>query len=377
MDILDLIPSKDVREHVRKSGYKLTTTDAVCIALHTDKVWNAQEAAYRDICDGMNDCLAPNGESLHKLISKYVKTTNKLFDTFFKNDKKAHYNIYIMMLSGPQDDIVIKNLPSLQCCDDEISKIPKKDIDFVRIEKIIENKTQLIAEKNRDGKFVEIFAHYANADEQKRYDEIRESLRECELSEQFPLPFEYGDIVCGEKFRACEKWYGVFYTRRHDGVKEYGFFIDRGNRVIYEKTFGAILLSTSLVSEDNAPYNYERLKTISETCDAAIAITPSDFFTLDQLICKLFKQYDLSTNVHFDIWICDYNDETQTKINRDEPLVCCHYEGYPSPQNATEIYKWLRFEVEDYEFEITAHHEYHLFVKLVDLPLVRSQGGLL
>ena len=86
MDILDMVPSKDVREHVRKSGYKLTATDAVCIACHTNTIWNAQWAAYQNICDGMNDCWAPNGESLHKLIGKYVKITNKLFAAFFKDD---------------------------------------------------------------------------------------------------------------------------------------------------------------------------------------------------------------------------------------------------------------------------------------------------
>lgn len=79
--------------------------------------------------------------------------------------------------------------------------------------------------------------------------------------------------------------------------------------------------------------------------------------------------------MHFEVWICDYFDETQSKLDRNEPLVCCHYEGYPSSQDGVEIYKWLRFEVEDYEFEITDRYEYHLFVKLVDLPLVGPQGS--
>lgn len=375
MDILDLIPSKDVREHVRKSGYKLTATDAVCIACHTNKVWNAQWAAYRDICDSMNNCLAPNGESLHKLISKYVKITNKLFDTLCEDDKKAYYNVYVMMISGSQDDKIIENLPTMKSCNEEIAKLPQKNIDFVRIEKIIGNKAQLIAEKNRDGGFVEIFAHYANADEQRKYDEIRQPILQCELSEQFPLPFEYGDIVCGENFRACEKWYGVFHKRDRNGAPEYGFFLDKGDKVIYEKTFGTILLSTLLVAEDNASCDYKRLKTISQTCDAAIAIAPSELLTLNRLISKLFKQYGLNPYVHFDVWICDYADEAQSEINRDEPLVCCHYEDYPFPEEATEIYKWLRFEVEDYEFEITVHNEYHLFVKLIGLPLVKSQDS--
>ena len=92
---------------------------------------------------------------------------------------------------------------------------------------------------------------------------------------------------------------------------------------------------------------------------------------LEQLINKLFKKHHLNQNRHFDVWICDYADENQSIIDRDNPYKCCHYYGSDSPRDSTDIYKWLKFEVEDYEFEITGN-EYWLFVKLDDLPIAKK-----
>lgn len=86
--------------------------------------------------------------------------------------------------------------------------------------------------------------------------------------------------------------------------------------------------------------------------------------TLKQLIQRLFKKYKLSPDVHFDVWICGVDNNEV--INKENPFDCCHFNSYEKskPKDYTDIYRWLEFEVEDYQFEITELPQYWLFVKL-------------
>lgn len=86
--------------------------------------------------------------------------------------------------------------------------------------------------------------------------------------------------------------------------------------------------------------------------------------TLKQLIQKLFKKYVLSSDVHFDVWIC--GEDNNGVIDKDNPFSCCHFFGYEKsqPVDGTDVYKWFEFEVEDYKFEIIELPQYWLFVKL-------------
>lgn len=87
--------------------------------------------------------------------------------------------------------------------------------------------------------------------------------------------------------------------------------------------------------------------------------------TLRQLIQQLFKKYNLSEDVHFDVWICGYCQD-ENKIDKDNPWSCCHFYGFnDSKIDGTDVLQWLEFDVEDFEFEIS--YEYWLYVKLCDL----------
>lgn len=89
--------------------------------------------------------------------------------------------------------------------------------------------------------------------------------------------------------------------------------------------------------------------------------------TLKKLIRKLFKKFELDPTVHFDVWICGYypNGKEDT-IKKHNPFACCHFCGFKrTVKDPTNVFKWLEFKVEDYEFEIGS--EYHLYVKLCDI----------
>lgn len=89
--------------------------------------------------------------------------------------------------------------------------------------------------------------------------------------------------------------------------------------------------------------------------------------TLKKLIQTLFKKYNLNNDIHFDVWICGYcpNGKADT-IKKDDPWACCHFESYERT-DGNDVFQWLEFEVEDYEFEITETPEYRLYVKLCDI----------
>lgn len=86
--------------------------------------------------------------------------------------------------------------------------------------------------------------------------------------------------------------------------------------------------------------------------------------TLKQLIQRLFKKYKLSSDVHFDVWICGVDNNEV--IDKEKSFDCCHFHNYEKskPKDYTDIYRFLEFEVEDYQFEIIESPEYWLFVKL-------------
>ena len=89
--------------------------------------------------------------------------------------------------------------------------------------------------------------------------------------------------------------------------------------------------------------------------------------TLKQLIKNLFKKYKLNAGVHFDVWICGcYPDGKEDRIDKDNPWACCHFYGFNNTKiDSTDVFQWLEFDVEDYEFEIA--NEYWLCVKLCDI----------
>lgn len=91
--------------------------------------------------------------------------------------------------------------------------------------------------------------------------------------------------------------------------------------------------------------------------------------TLKRLIQRLFKKYKLNPTVHFDVWICGYcQNEKDDIIDKDNPWACCHFNGYKKTKvDATDVFQWLEFEVEDFEFVITEKPEYWLYVKLLDI----------
>lgn len=88
--------------------------------------------------------------------------------------------------------------------------------------------------------------------------------------------------------------------------------------------------------------------------------------TLKQVIQSLFKTHNLNKNTHFDVWICGLNESEE--IDTQNPYFCCHFIAYKNSKDGTDVFKWLNFEVEKYNFEIIDYpEEYHLFVKLVDI----------
>lgn len=90
--------------------------------------------------------------------------------------------------------------------------------------------------------------------------------------------------------------------------------------------------------------------------------------SLKDLIQYLFKEYKLSSTAHFDVMICGYcSNEKVSVLDKDNPWACCHFYGYERTKtDVTDVFQWLEFEVEDFEFEIRIS-EYWLYVKLVGI----------
>lgn len=90
MDIYNLFVSKDVREYLRKIGYKFSTEEAAFLVyVNGGMTIKQKHAAWQEIIDTMPNCSL--GERLnmkaipdfHEFLRKYMKLQNRLIDEFY------------------------------------------------------------------------------------------------------------------------------------------------------------------------------------------------------------------------------------------------------------------------------------------------------
>lgn len=93
MDIYNLFVSKDVREHLRKIGYKFSAAEAAFLVyVNGGMTIKQKHAAWQEIIDTMPNCSL--GERLnmkaipdfHEFLCKYMKLQNRLIDEFYFGD---------------------------------------------------------------------------------------------------------------------------------------------------------------------------------------------------------------------------------------------------------------------------------------------------
>lgn len=187
-DFIKFINSKDIRAHLKKTGYELSERECAYVVCESYLPLKEKHEAYSKLIENTID------EKLRLTLAKRMELEKLLLDVFFQRDKAVYVYRYIDKDSNEESDEIYESCT--KCMESAFDR--NETAEFVRIEKrwIIgddgENKTASVL-LNKKGEIVNVSA--------------RRILNE-ELCEAFwsivdlwqrpvsiPLPFERGDLL--------------------------------------------------------------------------------------------------------------------------------------------------------------------------------------
>lgn len=220
-DFCRFINSKDIREHVKKMGYEMSTQECAYVVDESYRPIKEKHEAYEEIIKNMPDKKTPgkNG-SIHELLKKRMELEKILLDVFFQSDKAVY--VYECFDNGERRESKDVYSTWSECIDAAFCW--ENDVEFIRIEK------RWIMGRDSDKKTVGvIFNTNKEAVHISQWGILSEDLSEKWWWRYFderknihlPLPFEKGDIL-------QTKTGGVF-VYEPDWEKSYmgGYFANR------------------------------------------------------------------------------------------------------------------------------------------------------
>lgn len=112
LDIYQYVNSKDIRIHLEEIKYEFEPVCAAFIIWQSERhTLNEKHEAWRILIAGTSDVAVPQRlncagwDSLHKMLSDYMKLENKLLSNFHVHDTNAYYR-YETMISSKEDGFV-------------------------------------------------------------------------------------------------------------------------------------------------------------------------------------------------------------------------------------------------------------------------------
>lgn len=247
MDFLDFIPSRTVREFVRKSNYRLTAKDAACVVFNSDKTLREKHEGYRAILNAMPDCKIGDkklGGMLHETLSALIAREDE-FVSALKTcpNMLGAGNVLIRRegLSDMYDDAELYNLYnkihnsvylSEREFKDSAELFPKRFLDdsaAFALNAHIANNDYISATYNPDWEIVEVAPSFSNDNADKKYSGIVRLIARIPLSDKFPFPFEVGDLICRDKAYISDSKDEDYLDARIEVVD----IIERGNKKTY------------------------------------------------------------------------------------------------------------------------------------------------
>lgn len=235
MNIYRFINSRDIREHLKKSGYAFSSLEAAWLVYQCRTASLAEKhAAWQEIIENMPDCKIERRqntqprESLHTFLQEYMALQNMYIEELYRSDGHAVYQyrwVYNDSDDWCDDEDIFSSFDA--CCnaieneEEDIRKIAvrKRRVDesFYLEGIMLPNKTLLSVEPSR----------IDNEDEDQLY---RQSFDGFWFD--FPVPFQRGDILwdperqtgfCGGPFVmegiALE---GISSERAKENLRKYG-----------------------------------------------------------------------------------------------------------------------------------------------------------
>lgn len=221
MDIYSLFESKDMREYLRKIGYKFSTEEAAFLVYVNDGMTIKQKhAAWQEIIDTMPNCSLDERFNMkaipdfHGFLRKYMKLQNRLLDDFYVGENCVwQYKFFSGDYGWEENDGVYKTYSDCfgaleDLCDLLASEnIKVKYIDIIKRPFATRDNSsdRAILSLNADRQPISITPMKLDGEDDDIYNESFDG-----MWFDFPTPFKHGDIVVSE--------YGPFGHKR--GGKE-------------------------------------------------------------------------------------------------------------------------------------------------------------
>ena len=293
MDMLDFIPSKDVREYAKAKGYKPTTADAASIVYNSNKTLEEKHTAYREIINAMPDCIIKDSDmSIHNVLCKLIEAEDNVVKEIYEQENGALYGVNVTAYDFFMDeDYSVHtegNIQSIQKCFDILSTVRANEMNTVFISKRVKGLKRFIF-LNENMQITKAEAYYGNSrisDKAMNYLNLKNSIIKCKLDKNFPIPFDEGDIICykddyGEmqrglfhKYkRADELLYGLLVYKQSDS------YLGDDGKIVYKNIEARDLLNASYIKDKRKPRCYIILKLMSALMKYGISV--EQFFVVE------------------------------------------------------------------------------------------------
>ena len=206
MSLNKYIRSKTVRDYYESIDYEISPIVALWAILNgTYQYVDDMHRELRDLKHNTDDIsveVLVSDMTLHSMINHYIDLYNTIFQTFKISGDGVTYRIYDRALFDDFDDGFLESYHSYEECMRQIhirtgnvkkaglKTIPKWDAkEFVIRKSSVDKYDNMLLHITYQGKIIELY-------DGEEYSEIRTFLNHLERRNyDFPLPFEYGDIV--------------------------------------------------------------------------------------------------------------------------------------------------------------------------------------
>ncbi len=201
MDIYKYINSRDIREHLKRTGYEFTSLEAAWLVWQCNSITLAERhAAWKEIIDTMPDCEVPERmncipfDSLRYMLRRYMAVENKYIAQFYADEPNTVYRYEDCWLEEP---LIFcfgnEPLPSFDRAYADFRSHMSQETEAVIFRKEwVGSKKCIDIKMTPDEEIISVEVRYCDTCENA-------GILACTFEGmflRFPLPFKKGDILC-------------------------------------------------------------------------------------------------------------------------------------------------------------------------------------
>lgn len=309
MDISRFIPSRTMREYLKKINYEFNALECALIVYQCETAILAEKhAAWQEIIDTMPDCEIVSEDlphrSLHKILKQYMEIENQAVEKFFESNENAFYQFtwsYVSSDYKPYYKTIDECFSAAKFqMENDLLSSEEEPYAYIDIAKLYDGDVQGRIKFKPNGQIISTLTIALSGEESRIYHFVFKDIH-C----TFPCPFKKGDILFDVRFRDYPNHNLMVFEKMvfaENGAHcAYGYIMDDGH--IMRDGFDC--LNLEYYKSDRFENEYRALDYVRKYLLGELSLTGL-MNKYHQILCE---EQAKNTAFYFDLWENDAVDE--------------------------------------------------------------------